>query len=470
MTKVTKKEIIKKAKEDEIKFVQMHFSDILGILKSVNIPVTNLESAIDDGVIFDGSSVVGYATIDESDMRLIPDIDTYLVIPWTEKKQKTARFICDVHYTTGRQFEGDPRFRLKKILKKANKLGYTFNTGPEFEFFLFKLDEKKIIPEVCDFGGYFDLLPIEQGEVVVNEIVTYLNEMDFNVECQHHEVSSGQYEIDLKYSDALTVADRISMLKYAIKVIAAKNGLYATFLPKPLYGKNGSGMHVHQSLFKDNENAFYDPKSRYEGLSKIALQYIAGQLTYAKEICGILASWANSYKRLVPGYEAPVYISWANLNRSALIRIPGDRGEKTRIELRNPDSAGNPYLQFTVMLASGLKGIEEQIEIPDPKEEPLPHEKIKHQNTQHLSKFNKFLSPIQENIYKMKPEERESKGIEALPANLGEALNCMKNSKLMNDALGGVLLSHFLKVKKKEWEDYRTQLTQWEIEKYLPIL
>lgn len=467
MIKLDKKEIIKRAKEDEIKFIQMHFSDILGILKSVNIPVSALDSAIDNGVIFDGSSVVGYATIDESDMRLFPDLDTYLVLPWTEKEQRTARFICDVHYSNGKPFEGDPRYRLKKVLKKAKKMGFTFYTGPEYEFFLFKLHENKIIPEPCDHGGYFDLLPIERGEVVVNEIVNYLNEMKFNVECQHHEVSSGQFEIDLHYSDALTIADRISMLKYAIKIIAAKNGLYATFLPKPIFGKNGSGMHVHQSLFIDGKNIFYDPKGRFGGLSETALQYIAGQLTYAKEICGILASWANSYKRLVPGYEAPVYISWANLNRSALIRIPGDREEKTRIELRNPDSAGNPYLQFTVMLASGLKGIEEQIKIPFPEE--IPQENIKNETSKNLSN-NKFLSPVQKNIYKMKPEERKREGIEPLPSNLGEALSHMETGTLVKEALGEVLLSHFLKVKTKEWEEYRAQLTEWELNKYLPII
>lgn len=438
-----KSEIMQTVKKDGIKFVQMQFTDILGTVKNVTIPTTKLDKAIDEGVFFDGSSVLGYATVEESDMRLKPDTETFAVIPWLEDSLKTARIVCDVFDHEGNPFEGDPRAALKRQLEKAKKKGWIFNTAPEYEFFFLKLDEKgDPTTKPSDSGGYFDLMR-DRGDNVRKEIVNYLNAMGFDVEASHHEVAPGQHEIDLMYTDAMESADRVAMMKYVTKTIAYRHGLYATFMPKPIFGMNGSGMHVNQSLMTpDGKNIFHDSKGPYK-LSKNALYFIGGLLKYAKETCAILASSVNSYKRLVPGYEAPVYISWANRNRSAYIRVPAGREAHTRIELRNPDPAGNPYLQFTVMLAAGLKGIEDKIEPPE---------------------------PVEKDIFHMGAEEREAFGIGSLPENLGQALENMRKSELIREALGEHLFSHFLYVKEKEWEEYRAHVSDWEHSRLLPAL
>ncbi len=437
-------EVLESVKKQKVKFVQMQFMDILGTVKSLSIPVSKLEHALDEGVIFDGSSILGYATIDESDMRAHPDTNTFQILPWSNGELKTARMICDIYESSGRRFKGDPRYVLQRALEKAKKMGYEFNTGPEFEFFLFRMKEDGSPTNIpVDSGGYFDLMPMDQAERVRKEVSLMLDTLGFDVEAAHHEVAPGQHEIDLRYSDALTSADRILTLKHAVKNVARTHGLHATFMPKPIYGENGNGMHIHQSLFTlDGENAFYDPDGE-KGLSDTARHYIAGLLRYAKEDCAILASWVNSYKRLVPGYEAPVYISWAFHNRSALIRIPAGRERRTRAEVRNPDPAGNPYLQFAVLLHAGLKGIEEKMEPP---------------------------SPVEKDLFSMDARTREKLGIESLPESLGHALQIMEDSDFMRDALGDHIFEHFLHIKRKEWEDYRSQVTQWELDRLLGVL
>jgi glutamine synthetase len=435
-------DILQAVKRENVKFVQLQFTDILGTVKSITIPANQLKKAMEEGIFFDGSSVLGYATIEESDMRLKPDPNSFVILPWTENDLKTARMVCEVYDHAGNRFEGDPRWVLERLVKVARKHGWVFYTAPEYEFFLLLAENGEPTTKPSDYGGYFDLMR-DRGENVRKEIVNHLNALGFEVEASHHEVAPGQHEIDLKYVDAITSADRVSMMKYVTKTIAEKHGLYASFMPKPIYGVNGSGMHTHMSLMTpEGRNIFYDPKGPYK-LSKEALHFIGGLLKYAKEICAVLASTVNSYKRLVPGYEAPVYISWANLNRSAYVRVPAGRDVKTRVELRSPDPAGNPYLQFTVMLAAGLKGIEEEISPPD---------------------------PVERDIYRMTPEEREALGIESLPSNLGEALEHMRKSKLVREALGEHLFNHFLYVKRKEWEAYSSHVTDWEIENLLPLL
>ena len=438
-----KTKVLKTAEKEGVNFIQMQFMDILGTVKNVTIPITQLEKALDEGVFFDGSSVLGYATIEESDMRLMPDPKTFTILPWTQDTLKTARLVCDVYDHEGTRFDGDPRYALQKLVETVKKMGYIFNTAPEYEFFFMMLDENgDPTTKTSDFGGYFDLMQ-DRGDNIRKEIVTYLDAMGFEVEASHHEVAPGQHEIDLKYIDAISSADRVAMMKYVTKTIAYKHGLYATFMPKPIFGINGSGMHVHQSLMTpEGKSAFYDPKGDYQ-LSKNALYFIGGLLRYAKDICAVLASSVNSYKRLVPGYEAPVYISWANRNRSAYIRVPAGRGPKTRIELRNPDPAGNPYLQFSVMLAAGLEGIKNKIMPPE---------------------------PIEKDIFRMSAEEKKASGIESLPENLGQALDCMGESDMMRKALGDHLFEHFLHIKGKEWQAYRAQVMDWEIKNLLPAL
>jgi glutamine synthetase len=438
-----KTKVLKTAEKEGVNFIQMQFMDILGTVKNVTIPVTQLEKALDEGVFFDGSSVLGYATIEESDMRLMPDPKTFTILPWTQDTLKTARLVCDVYDHEGTRFDGDPRYALQKLVETVKKMGYIFNTAPEYEFFFMMLDENgDPTTKPSDFGGYFDLMQ-DRGDNIRKEIVTYLDAMGFEVEASHHEVAPGQHEIDLKYTDAVSSADRVAMMKYVTKTIAYKHGLYATFMPKPIFGINGSGMHVHQSLMTpEGKSIFYDPKGDYQ-LSKNALYFIGGLLKYAKDICAVLASSVNSYKRLVPGYEAPVYISWANRNRSAYIRVPAGRGPKTRIELRNPDPAGNPYLQFSVMLAAGLEGIKNKIMPPE---------------------------PVEKDIFRMSAEEKKASGIESLPENLGQALDCMRESEMMRKALGDHLFEHFLHIKGKEWQAYRAQVMDWEIKNLLPAL
>ena len=430
-------------KKEGIKFVQMQFTDILGTVKNVTIPTAKLEKALDEGVFFDGSSVLGYATIEESDMRLKADLETFVVLPWLQDDLKTARIVCDVFDHEDNSFEGDPRAALRRQLEKAKKKGWIYNTAPEYEFFFLMLDEEgNPTTKPSDSGGYFDLMR-DRGDNVRKEIVNYLNAMDFNVEASHHEVAPGQHEIDLEYTDAMASADRVAMMKYVTKTIAYRHGLYATFMPKPIFGINGSGMHVNQSLVTtEGKNIFHDPKGAYK-ISKNAMYFIGGLLKYAKETCAILASSVNSYKRLVLGYEAPVYISWANRNRSAYLRVPAGREAHTRVEVRNPDPAGNPYLQFAVMLAAGLNGIENKIEPPE---------------------------PVEKDIYHMSPEERETFCVASLPENLGQALDCMRKSDLIKETLGDHLFNHFLYVKMKEWDSYQSQVSDWELKNLLSAL
>ena len=434
-----KDEVLEAVEREGVKFIEMQFMDILGRVKSVSIPTKQLEKAIDDGVLFDGSSIAGYATIDESDMRVYPDLNAFYIFPWSGERTKTAGLICNIHDSSGRRFEGDPRYVLERAMKEAEGMGFRFNTGPEFEFFLFRLNDKgEITVRPDDYGGYFDLTAEDRAEQVRKESALILDDMGFNVETTHHEVAPGQHEIDLRYADAMTSADRVMILEFAIKTVAMKHRLFASFMPKPIYDVNGNGMHVHQSLEDfGGRNAFYD-ENEPDGLSQIAKYYIGGLLDHAQENCAILASWVNSYKRLIPGYEAPVYISWAHLNRSALIRVPAGRGQSTRLEVRNPDPAGNPYLQFAVLLASGLDGIKREIGPP---------------------------APVEGNIFK-----RKDNGIETLPGNLGHALSYLEKSEFMRNVLGDHITDHFLHVKRKEWNEYRAQVTDWEVKTFLSIL
>jgi len=442
---VTKDDIVRWVKEQEVKFIEVQFSDILGAVKTVSFPVSNLEKVLDEGVYIDGSSILGYATIEESDMRALPILDSFQIYPWTkEGRIKTARLLCQVYDHCGQRFKGDPRLVLERMLEKVKEKGYTFNVGPEFEFYMFKLDAEGNPTTVpSDTEGYFDLMALDQGEEVRKDVVLNLDEMGFDCEASHHEVGPGQHEVDMRYKDALTMADRLMTFKLTVKTIALQHRLWASFMPKPICGMAGSGMHVHQSFALANgKNAFDDPSGRF-GLSETAMKYLGGLLKHAKESSAILNSHVNSYKRLVPGYEAPCYISWANMNRSALIRVPAGRGGRTRIELRNPDPAGNPYLQFAVMLACGLDGIEHDIMPPE---------------------------PVEKDIYRMSREERARNNIQSLPESLGHALSIMSESELMRETLGDHIFKHYLNIKGQEWDEYRTQVTDWEVRKYLSTL
>jgi len=434
--------ILAKVKEEDVRFIEMQFSDIMGSVKSVSIPVTKLDRAMEEGVFIDGSSILGYATIEESDMRAQPILESFQIYPWTcDGPMKTARFMCNIYDHSGNRFKGDPRWVLEKMIAKVKEKGWTFNVGPEFEFFLFKMDDNgNPLPIPADSGGYFDLMPQDAGEMVRKDIMLQFDAMHFDMEASHHEVAPGQLEVDLRYQNALTMADRMMTLKLGVKTIAANYGLHATFMPKPLFGINGSGMHVHQSMASvDGRNIFDNPDGKY-GLSEVSMKYLAGLLAHAQENCAILASHVNSYKRLVPGFEAPCYISWANMNRSALIRVPAGRGGRTRVELRNPDPAGNPYLQFAVMLASGLDGIEHNLQPPE---------------------------PIEKDIYHMSKEERKRLKIDSLPESLGQALEIFSQSKLMKETLGEHIFTHYMHIKTAEWDEYRTWVTDWEQKRYL---
>ncbi len=436
--------VMARAKEERVKFVQLQFMDILGTVKTVTIPTTRLEKALEEGILFDGSSIVGYATIEESDLRAQPDPATFRVYPWTADDEKTAGMVCRIYDPRGERFPGDPRYVLERVMEKAAEMGYVYNTGPEYEFFLFRFDADGRPTNVpSDAGRYFDQMPLDAGEVVRKKATLYFDALGFEVEASHHEVAPGQHEIDLRYADALTSADRVLMIKHGLKAVALEHDLHATFMPKPLHGQNGSGMHVHQSLTTlDGESAFHDPASEDE-LSDRCRWFIGGVLRHDRETCGVLASWVNSYKRLVPGYEAPVYISWANLNRSALVRVPSGRGLKTRLEVRNPDPAGNPYLQYSAMLAAGLAGIRDQEEPP---------------------------RPVETDIYALTGAERQKLGIRSLPGDLQAALRELRESELMRETLGAHVWTHFLYVKEQEWDEYRTQVTGWELERYLELL
>jgi glutamine synthetase len=447
MAKRTREEgkdyVLKMAKEHDVKFIRMWFTDIQGILKSFAITVEELELALTEGMGFDGSSIHGFARIDESDMVALPDPDTFQLLPWRPQEHRAvARMFCDVLRPEGDPFEGDPRYILKRNLKRAADLGYTFYVGPELEFFYFKDSEST---ELLDHGGYFDMTPRDAAVEMRKDTVLMLEEMGIGVEYSHHEVAGSQHEIDMRYTDALTMADNVMTYRLIVKEVALKHGVYATFMPKPVYGINGSGMHVHQSLFKGEHNAFFDKDDEYH-LSQVARGYIAGLLKHAPEITAVTNQWVNSYKRLVPGFEAPVYLSWARRNRSDLIRVPEyrpGREKATRIEFRSPDPACNPYLAFSVMLAAGLDGIEKGMKPP---------------------------KPVEENVYEMTEQERAKRGITTLPASLIEAIQLAEKSQLVREALGEHVFEAFIQNKKIEWNNYRSQVTEYELKKYLPVL
>lgn len=438
----SKEYVLEKVREHHVKFIKLWFTDILGFLKSFTITAEELPEALEEGVGFDGSSVEGFVRIEESDMIAMPDPSTFCILPWRPKEYAVARMFCDIYRPDGTPFEGDPRYVLKRNLKKAADLGFTYYVGPELEYFYFKSNNNT---EFLDMGGYFDVTPLDMAVDLRRQTVLMLEEMGIAVEYSHHEVAYSQHEVDIKYSDALTMADNVMTYKVVVKQVALMNGVYATFMPKPVFGINGSGMHTHQSLFKDGKNAFFDPHDPYN-LSEVGKRFIAGLLKHAREITAITCQWVNSYKRLVPGYEAPAYISWGRKNRSALVRVPEYKPGKeqaTRAEYRAPDPACNPYLAFAVMLAAGLKGIEEGYELPP---------------------------PVEVDVYRLTEEERKSLGIETLPANLGEALYEMERSKLVLECLGEHVFWSFIRNKKAEWDEWRAQVTEYEIRKYLPIL
>jgi len=437
-----KEYVLSMVRENDVKFIRLWFTDILGALKGFVITSQELEEALEQGVGFDGSSIEGFARIDESDMVAMPDPSTFRILPWRPRQNAVARMICDIFTPDWKPFEGDPRTVLKRNLEKAANMGYTYYVGPELEFFYFKSSEGT---EVLDQGGYFDQTPLDLATELRRETILTLEEMGIAVELSHHEVATSQHEIDLRYCDALTMADNVMTHRLVIKEVAMRNGLYATFMPKPIAGVNGSGMHVHQSLFKGAENAFFDADDAYH-LSPLARHFVAGLMHHAPAITAVTNQWVNSYKRLIVGYEAPVYISWASVNRSDLIRVPAykaGREESVRIEYRAPDPACNPYLAFAVMLAAGLDGVEKQMPIPD---------------------------PIEENVYEMTDEERERRGIGTLPGSLWEALLLAEQSNLVRSALGEHVFNSFIRNKKIEWNQYKAQVTNYELKRYLPIL
>jgi glutamine synthetase len=438
------KEVLNKAKADKVVFINLQFTDIMGSLKEVTAPIKALPEIMEHGAWFDGSSVEGFARIHESDLYLKPDPDTYSVIPWLNSPEgNTARMICDIYKPDGNPFEGDPRFVLKKMIKRAGKMGFEYNTGPELEFFLFRNGSEGLQP--LDGSGYFDLAT-GQSHAMRMQITSAMEKLGIDVEASHHEVAPGQHEIDFKYGEALTTADRLLTLRITVKAISQLNKLKASFMPKPIMGLAGSGMHVHQSLFKKNtrQNAFFSTGDKYR-LSQTAYSFIAGQLQHVKGMMAILCPTVNSYKRLVAGFEAPVYISWATINRSALIRVPHwfeEKPNSARIELRCPDPASNPYLVFAVMLAAGLDGIEKKLPLPE---------------------------PVEENLYKFDEAGLASRNIETLPSSLFEAIGELKSNGLMRETLGEHLYNRYINIKTREWNDFKMQVTKWELERYLDI-
>ena len=444
-------EVLREAKARNVRFIQLWFTDILGMLKNFVITFPELADSLESGSGFDGSSIEGFARIHESDLIALPDPETFRIVPealpekGTPDRGTVARMFCDIKYPTGEPYPGDPRWVLKQNLERAAKLGYTYYVGPELEYFYFKSSDPNGKPQPLDQGGYFDLTPLDAASDLRRDTVLMLEALGVPVEYVHHEVARSQHEIDLRYSEALAMADRAVTYRLVVKEVAMKYGVYATFMPKPLMGENGSGMHTHQSLFRGERNAFFDPKDQYN-LSRVAKQFTAGLLRHSREICAVVSQWVNSYKRLVPGYEAPVYISWARRNRSALVRVPEYKPGKeksTRIEYRAPDPACNPYLAFSVMLAAGLAGVEGKYELPE---------------------------PVEEDIFEMTPEERESRGIQLLPGNLFEAIQEMASSDLVREALGEHVFEKFLANKRIEWDNYRIHVSDYELQKYLPVL
>ena len=438
-------ELVQKAKDDGVRFICLQFTDVTGTVKSVDIPVDRLETALEEGIWFDGSSVEGFARIQESDMRLLPDQDTYAVLPWSQEERKRARIFCDIYLPDGKPFPGDPRGVLKRILAEIESNGWSYNVGAEPEFFLLKRNgPESIHPVPHDVGGYFDFSASDEAQRVRTELMLALASMGLEVEMGHHEVALGQHEIDFRFSDALRAADNVVTLKYTIRALAARNGLIATFMPKPIFGINGSGMHTHQSIFDENgRNLFFDQEDEYF-LSEMAYGFIAGQIKHADALAAVVAPTVNSYKRIVPGYEAPVYVCWAQINRSAMIRIPSNTAERpnsTRAELRFPDPSCNPYLAFASMLAAGLDGIDQRLDCPPP--------------------VNNL------NIYEMSDNELADKGIAQLPGSLAEALRALEANRVIKGALGEQIYEAFARAKWGEWDKYRTRVMDWEIEYYL---
>lgn len=442
MKHYTKEDIVRIVNEEDIEFIRLQFSDIFGQMKNVAVTRSQIEKVVDNKIMIDGSSIEGFTRIHESDQYLRPDLNTFAILPWQPAMHKTARLICDVYNPDDTPFVGDPRYVLKRTLRRAEELGYTFNVGPEMEFFLFEADDKGLpTSRTADAAGYFDMAPIDHGGNVRREICLMLEEMGYEIEASHHEVAEGQHEIDFKYEDALTAADNILTFRMAVKTISQNYGLHATFMPKPVFGINGSGMHVNMSLFRDGKNTFFDPNGEKQ-LSKDAYSFIAGVLTHVRGMAAITNPLVNSYKRLVPGYEAPCYLAWSASNRSALIRIPAARGSSTRVELRCPDPACNPYLAIAVCLAAGLDGIEKGMTPP---------------------------AEITENIYLMTDTERKAHGIASLPGNLLEAVECLSADPLIVDTLGEHVFTHYTEGKRREWDEYRTRVTDWELKKYMLV-
>lgn len=438
---MSRDEILNLLKKEKIAYLRLWFTDIMGRSKNVEVPTSQFHKALDGQVLFDGSSIEGFARIEESDMVLVPDYKTLAIFPWEERGGKVARLICDIYNPDGNHFSGCPRSVLHRTCEKARAKGFVMNAGPEAEFFLFNRDANgKATTYTHDAGDYFDLTPVDKGEETRRAIVQVLEKIGFEVEAAHHEVAPGQHEIDFKYSDALSTADKIATFRFVVRKVASDHNLHATFMPKPIFGINGSGMHVHQSLFDLNgKNLFYDAKKQYQ-LSNIALNYIGGLLEHARSFCAITNSLVNSYKRLLPGYEAPTHVAWSQRNRSPLVRVPDQRGVSTRAELRMPDPASNPYLALATMLAAGLDGIEKKI---DPGK------------------------PVDKNIYRMSDRERARLKIKSLPTNLSEALDLLEKDQLIHTTLGDHIFSHFVIAKRKEWHQYISQVHQCEIDWYL---
>ena len=438
----TQKDVLKIVKDRDVSFIQIWFTDVLGMLKGFAITPSELEGALAEGMGFDGSSIEGFARIEESDMVAMPDPATFEFLPWRPKERPVARMFCDILEPDGSPYEGDPRYVFKRVLAKAAEQGYTFYTGPELEYFYFENNEA---PKIIDRGGYFDTPPLDTAGTLRRDTIFALQEMGIQVEYSHHEVAPSQHEIDLRYDEGLKMAEKAATLRIAVKEIARQHGVYATFMPKPIFGENGSGMHTHQSLFKGDVNAFYDASDQYH-LSDLAKSYIAGIMKHAREMALVTNQWVNSYKRLVPGYEAPVYVAWARRNRSTMVRVPMYKPGKelaTRIEFRSPDPACNLYLAFAAMLAAGLKGVEENYQLPE---------------------------PVEEDIYEMDEVAREREGITSLPGSLFEAIQELEQSELMRETLGDHIFNKLIANKKIEWDRFRTHVSAYEIENYLAIL
>jgi glutamine synthetase len=436
----SREDLLNLLRDLNIRFLRLQFIDIPGVLKNVEVPRSQFGKALDGDILFDGSSIEGFVRVEESDMVLRPDLRTFRLFPWGDRDNQVARLICDVYTADGRPFGGDPRHVLKRQVEAAAKLGYAMMAGVEAEFFLFqRAEDGSPTRETHDQGGYFDLTPVDLGEVARRDIVNVLEMMGFEVEAAHHEVAPGQHEIDFRYSDALSTADDLATFKFVVRNIALQHGLHATFMPKPIYGQNGSGMHTHQSLFRGDENAFHDDAA-HDGISDVMLWYVGGLLRHARAFCAVTNPLVNSFKRLVPGYEAPVNVAWSHQNRSPMVRVPARRGKGTRLEVRIPDPSANPYLALAVQLAAGLDGVRRKTRPPD---------------------------PVNKNIWELSVRDRRKYRIQELPRDLGEAIDLLKRSSLMRETLGEHVFQHFIAAKEQEWREYIAQVHDWEIERYL---